>query len=333
MFPLEKRTLIRGCEAHIKAGLGCATDYVADYVNLYAPFNGWLIIPYSDGGGGGNWLRLNRENGDKIEFAHLSERYITDGFVKEGTLMGKTGNTGTITSGPHLHIQIINNGVRLDPEQYNWNMMPKINIKVIREEREEHKQKVDDAIHNAWKFFADRGIDTDWNSDDEHILVKCISKESTGGNATQVKPYVVEFHVGDIGHPPAQALIHEITHIMWSETGLGCMHNCVGADPVADVLTGNMLEMNKYTTTRFLEVFNPAIHFKLETNNDIITDMKLYEDSNKRVWAVQEDKKFWVLDPNTRDALKLVAGEPSKVDVVPGIYAGALGWFNTDEPK
>ena len=264
MFPLKKRELIRGCESHIKDPRikACGADYVANYANLHAPFNGWLIIPYPDGGGGGNWLRLNRENGDKIEFAHLSERYITDGFVKEGTLIGKTGNTGTITSGPHLHIQIINNGIRLDPEQY-FNIMPKINIKVIREEREEHKQRVDDAIHNAWKFFADRGIDTDWNSDNEHILVKCFSKESTGGNATQVKPYIVEFHIGEVGHPPTQALIHEITHIMWSETGapLGCMHNCVGADTKAEQLMGNMLELNKYAVERFLEVFNPTKHF------------------------------------------------------------------------
>ena len=122
MFPLKKRFLIRGFQAHIQAGLGGAADYVADYDPIYAPFDGKLET-YA-GVQGGNWLRLIRDNGDKLEFAHLSHYYITNGFCISGQPIAVTGNTGSITTGPHLHLQIFNKaGIRLDPEKYFMNTM------------------------------------------------------------------------------------------------------------------------------------------------------------------------------------------------------------------
>lgn len=121
MFPLKKRQLIRGANAHVKAGLGIGADYVANYDMFYIPFDGVVETYY--GKEGGNWLRLTRPNGDKIEFAHLSQYAARDGAVKEGQPGGVTGNTGSITTGPHLHIQIFNKqGKRLDPETYPWTM-------------------------------------------------------------------------------------------------------------------------------------------------------------------------------------------------------------------
>ena len=120
MFPLLNRKIIRGCEAHIEAGLGCATDYVADHVPLYSPFDGMAGAWGGEDFQGGNWLNLVRSNGDVIQLAHLS-KYKAGGVVAEGDLLAITGNTGTITSGPHLHIQIKDkDGNRLDPETYNW---------------------------------------------------------------------------------------------------------------------------------------------------------------------------------------------------------------------
>jgi hypothetical protein len=119
MFPLKQRTLIRGAAAHVKAGLGIAADYVADYVPFVIPFDGKVETYF--GPEGGNWLRLIRPNGDKIELAHLSKYSIKNGQAKAGQTGGVTGNTGSITTGPHLHIQIFNKaGKRLDPETYNW---------------------------------------------------------------------------------------------------------------------------------------------------------------------------------------------------------------------
>lgn len=119
MFPLQERILIRGAQGHLNAGLGIGADYRARYVPFVIPFDG--VVSTYWGNQGGNWLRLTRPNGDKIELAHLSEYAIKSGPVKEGQFGGVTGNTGDITDYPHLHIQIIDKtGKRLDPEKYNW---------------------------------------------------------------------------------------------------------------------------------------------------------------------------------------------------------------------
>lgn len=117
MFPLKEKKVIRGCKAHINASLGCATDYVADYVELYSPCDG--TVETYKGTQGGNWLRLITDD-YKIEFAHLSQYVVKSGKVKEGQLLAITGNTGSITTGPHLHVQIFKDGRRIDPETFMW---------------------------------------------------------------------------------------------------------------------------------------------------------------------------------------------------------------------
>lgn len=117
IFFLKQKKLIRGSAGHIKAGLGVAADYEADYVELYAPCDGNIETYF--GRQGGNWLRIIRPNGDKLEFAHLDIYVKSSGSCKEGDLIAVTGNTGEVTSGPHLHIQILgSDGQRVDPEKY-----------------------------------------------------------------------------------------------------------------------------------------------------------------------------------------------------------------------
>ncbi len=119
MFPLATKTLIRGCKEHIAAGLGCAADYVADHIPLHAPDDGTVQNYFESGGG--NWLRLVSTDGYTYEFAHLSSYLVaTDEKVIKGQLLAITGNTGTITTGPHLHLQVFKNGVRVDPETLPW---------------------------------------------------------------------------------------------------------------------------------------------------------------------------------------------------------------------
>ena len=119
MFPLKQRKLIRGAAAHIAAGLGAGADYVAAAgTPLYAPFDG--TISTSWGNQGGNWSKLTRPNGDRIEMAHLDSFLVKTGTVSSGHQIAYTGNTGAITTGPHLHVQIFRDGKRLDPERYNW---------------------------------------------------------------------------------------------------------------------------------------------------------------------------------------------------------------------
>jgi len=121
-FPLDQRILTRGAAAHVAAGLGAACDYRADHVPFFAPCEGTVYHFGDPTNGGGYWMGFRRGDGVKLELAHLSRRDVPNGAtVREGQHCGITGNTGTITSGPHLHLQIIEpNGHRIDPELLNW---------------------------------------------------------------------------------------------------------------------------------------------------------------------------------------------------------------------
>ena len=132
MFPLRKRILIRGAKEHVADGLGVAADYqtqgiwIGDLLSwskkkLYAPFSGrcWAWNEKN----GGKWVSLKRKNGDVIEMAHLDRRFVnsTERHVKKGTTIAYTGNSGALTTGSHLHLQIKNKaGKRLDPEKYDF---------------------------------------------------------------------------------------------------------------------------------------------------------------------------------------------------------------------
>jgi len=118
IFPLDNRQVVRGCSAHKAAGLGCGVDYVANYVPLYAPVSGlvyWFGNAHNEGG---YWIGVQDEQGRKWEMAHTSERIVEPGkFVVAGQRIGTTGNSGTITTGPHLHLQVIQGYPhRIDPE-------------------------------------------------------------------------------------------------------------------------------------------------------------------------------------------------------------------------
>jgi hypothetical protein len=135
-FPLTIRYVTRDCKGHQVAGLGCAIDYRADHVRLYAQSDSVVEKIYA-GGQGGNWLWLKDSKGRSWQYAHLSEYYVTRGqSVKQGDTVAKTGNTGSLTSGPHLHLQVIQGTNRLDPETIFNNELPKpmskYNDKVIR---------------------------------------------------------------------------------------------------------------------------------------------------------------------------------------------------------
>lgn len=168
MFPLKQRTLIRGALAHEKAGLGAAADYVADKDNLYLPFDGTITTYF--GNQGGNWLRLNRaDNGDQIEFAHLERFILTSGTHKAGELCAITDNTGEITTGPHLHIQIFRKGVRLDPETYDWGFWPLNYVQRVQSHGEVYK------IENGKAVFIDSHVD----STGHNPLIDTVLKELT----------------------------------------------------------------------------------------------------------------------------------------------------------
>ena len=74
-------------------------------------------------GGYGHMVLLNHEFGYKTRYAHLSKVLVQPGErVARGQIIAETGNTG-ISSGPHLHYEVIHKGVPVNPVNYfNRNM-------------------------------------------------------------------------------------------------------------------------------------------------------------------------------------------------------------------
>lgn len=81
---------------------------------VYAPVSG--VMRTSWGVQGGRWGILYGDDGIRYRFGHLSS-VVKLGRVSEGDLVAKTGNSGTLTSNPHLHLDMHRN-VWINPEDY-----------------------------------------------------------------------------------------------------------------------------------------------------------------------------------------------------------------------
>lgn len=71
-------------------------------------------------GPGGWWILVQRPNGDIFGGCHLNEKPPVGigEKVREGQNIAHVGNTGTATSGPHLHFTVRVNGEYVDPRRY-----------------------------------------------------------------------------------------------------------------------------------------------------------------------------------------------------------------------
>lgn len=132
MFPLKQRKTIG-------YGYGDRTFYSAHHLGqdyranvgtkLYAPFKG-KIISEINGKQGGMTIWFQAEGStDIMRFMHLSKFVAKIGKVKEGDVIALTGNTGSATTGAHLHIDISKKKVIIsdwtnfkDPEKYKWDV-------------------------------------------------------------------------------------------------------------------------------------------------------------------------------------------------------------------
>lgn len=80
------------------------------------------VVTSGDNNSYGNYIIIEHENyknGNlRTLYAHLQTLLVKVGdAVKEGTIIGYTGNTGNVT-GPHLHFEVRYNGIRVNP--LNW---------------------------------------------------------------------------------------------------------------------------------------------------------------------------------------------------------------------
>lgn len=66
----------------------------------------------------GNWVEIDHADGFKTRYAHLSAIHVVHGeWVVTGEQIGTVGSTG-LSSGPHLHFELLLHGEKTDPEPY-----------------------------------------------------------------------------------------------------------------------------------------------------------------------------------------------------------------------
>jgi len=84
---------------------------------IIAPADGRVVFSGWEGTYGKTIL-INHGYGILTKYAHLSESYVSEGqMVKRWEVIGAVGESG-ITTGPHLHYEILINGVPVNPRDY-----------------------------------------------------------------------------------------------------------------------------------------------------------------------------------------------------------------------
>ena len=116
--PVPEPVRITGDRAsHAAYGVGPATDYGCDIgTPVLAPFDGRMSTYVTSAGG----LGVILVGADATFYGqHLWVR-MTPGTYAEGERIALSGNTGTLTTGPHLHCYVIIHGTgeRLAMEEY-----------------------------------------------------------------------------------------------------------------------------------------------------------------------------------------------------------------------
>lgn len=93
-----------------------AIDYAAAYgTPVRAVGNGTAIFSGWNSGGYGNYITLHHNGTYSTNYAHLSKIYVKYGQkVKQGDTIGTVGSTG-FSTGPHLHYEMVKNGVKVNP--------------------------------------------------------------------------------------------------------------------------------------------------------------------------------------------------------------------------
>ncbi len=119
MLPVEDYVLTSGFKwrwGRLHGGVDLAVE---EGTPVSAADNGKVIVAETGYGGGyGNYVILDHQNGLKTLYGHNSELLVSVGdIVKKGETIALSGNTGNST-GPHLHFEIRENDEQVDPQQY-----------------------------------------------------------------------------------------------------------------------------------------------------------------------------------------------------------------------
>jgi murein DD-endopeptidase MepM/ murein hydrolase activator NlpD len=132
--PVKTTAINDDFAAHIKRGAATpGLDYnCAVGESVWASDRGIVVSASNNpNSGAGKHVVIRHRDGSQTIYYHLSKVFVGNGSrVKQREEIGKTGNTGTQTTGPHLHYAIKDkSGKFLDPE------------KVFRKEKREARKE------------------------------------------------------------------------------------------------------------------------------------------------------------------------------------------------
>jgi murein DD-endopeptidase MepM/ murein hydrolase activator NlpD len=123
---------LRPTRGHVLSGFGYRKDPIQGGIQfhpgldfhgqfgdkIFAVADGTVITSGFSNGGYGLEVEIDHGFGYVTKYAHLSKTKVKVGqAVKRKDVIGYIGNTG-YSVGPHLHYEVIKNGVRLDPMDY-----------------------------------------------------------------------------------------------------------------------------------------------------------------------------------------------------------------------
>lgn len=86
--------------------------------SVFAPGDG-TVTYIGKRGGYGKVIRINHNFGYETLYAHLSKYKVKKGQkIKRGDLIAISGNSGSLSTGPHLHYEVRHNGISLNPRNF-----------------------------------------------------------------------------------------------------------------------------------------------------------------------------------------------------------------------
>ena len=86
--------------------------------NIFAAADGTVLISGWNTGGYGNYVVIDHGGGLTTLYAHCSSLLVSAGQkVTRGQVIAKCGSTG-MSTGPHLHFEVLKNGAHTDPYAY-----------------------------------------------------------------------------------------------------------------------------------------------------------------------------------------------------------------------
>lgn len=110
---------------------------------IYATGNGKVMNIDKEHRGYGNCIIINHGFGYQTLYGHMYRMKARPGqIVKRGELIGYVGNTG-LSSGPHLHYEVIKNGKKINPINYFFNDLTEAEYTNMRELAQRPTQSFD----------------------------------------------------------------------------------------------------------------------------------------------------------------------------------------------